>query len=146
MPDDHPNSMGAIGFMRHDYPNFGFDDADAVIAVGYELQEFDPAKINPRADKKIIHIHRFPAEVDAHYPVDVGIIGDISASLDALTEALAGHALRRRHQGTRGGSARRRAVPRANRIRAIRLRRNVSSPTPGRRSAAATSCSSTPEP
>ncbi len=90
MPDDHPNSMGAIGFMRHDYANFGFDDADAVIAVGYELQEFDPAKINPRADKKIIHIHRFPAEVDAHYPVDVGIIGDISASLNALTEALAG--------------------------------------------------------
>ncbi|MFZ0832325.1 MAG: thiamine pyrophosphate-binding protein, partial [Mycobacterium sp.] len=91
MPDDHPNSMGAIGFMRHDYANFGFDDADAVIAVGYELQEFDPAKINPGADKKIIHIHRFPAEVDAHYPVDVGIIGDIGASLDALTEALAGH-------------------------------------------------------
>jgi acetolactate synthase I/II/III large subunit len=91
MPDDHPNSIGTIGFMRHDYVNFGFDNADVVIAVGYELQEFDPVRINPEADKKIIHIHRFPAEVDAHYPVDVGIIGDISASLDALREALAGH-------------------------------------------------------
>jgi acetolactate synthase-1/2/3 large subunit len=91
MPDDHPNSIGTIGFMRHDYVNFGFDNADVVIAVGYELQEFDPVRINPQADKKIIHIHRFPAEVDMHYPVDVGIIGDISASLDALTEALAGH-------------------------------------------------------
>jgi acetolactate synthase I/II/III large subunit len=91
MPDDHSKSMGTIGFMRHDYVNFGFDDADAVIAVGYELQEFDPAKINPKADKRIIHVHRFPAEVDAHYPVDVGVIGDISASLDALTEALEGH-------------------------------------------------------
>ncbi|MDT5091492.1 MAG: acetolactate synthase large subunit [Mycobacterium sp.] len=90
MPDDHPNSMGTIGFMRHDYANFGFDNADAVIAVGYELQEFDPVKINPKADKKIIHVHRFPAEVDAHYGVDVGIIGDITASLDALTEALDG--------------------------------------------------------
>lgn len=89
MPDDHPKSMGAIGFMRHDYVNFGFDDADAIVAVGYELQEFDPARINPEADKKIIHVHRFPAEVDAHYPVDVGIIGDISSSLNALTEALA---------------------------------------------------------
>jgi acetolactate synthase I/II/III large subunit len=91
MPDDHPNGIGTIGFMRHDYVNFGFDNADVVIAVGYELQEFDPVRINPKADKKIIHIHRFPAEVDMHYPVDVGIIGDISASLDALTEALAGH-------------------------------------------------------
>ena len=90
MPDDHPNGIGTIGFMRHDYVNFGFDNADVVIAVGYELQEFDPVRINPKADKKIIHIHRFPAEVDMHYPVDVGIIGDISASLDALTEALAG--------------------------------------------------------
>jgi acetolactate synthase I/II/III large subunit len=91
MPDDHPNSIGTVGFMRHDYVNFGFDEADAVIAVGYELQEFDPVRINPQADKRIIHVHRFPAEVDAHYSVDVGIIGDISDSLDALTDALAGH-------------------------------------------------------
>ena len=91
MPDDHPNSIGTLGFMRHDYVNFGFDNADVIIAVGYELQEFDPVRINPKSDKKIIHIHRFPAEVDMHYPVDVGIIGDISASLDAVTEALDGH-------------------------------------------------------
>ncbi|OBI19958.1 acetolactate synthase large subunit [Mycobacterium sp. E2497] len=91
MPDDHPNSIGTLGFMRHDYVNFGFDNADVVIAVGYELQEFDPIRINPQADKKIIHVHRFPAEVDAHYSVDVGIIGDIGSSLDALTDALDGH-------------------------------------------------------
>jgi acetolactate synthase-1/2/3 large subunit len=36
-PDDHPQSLGAVGFMRHDYVNFGFDDADVVVAVGYEL-------------------------------------------------------------------------------------------------------------
>lgn len=90
MPDDHPHGMGTIGFMRHDYVNFGFDDADTIIAVGYELQEFDPVRINPKADKRIIHVHRFPAEVDAHYSVDVGIMGDISASLDAIREAMAG--------------------------------------------------------
>ena len=91
MPDDHPNSIGTLGFMRRDYVNFGFETADVVIAVGYELQEFDPVRINPDSDKKIIHIHRFPAEVDVHYPVSVGIIGDISESLNALTDALAGH-------------------------------------------------------
>src|SRR5271170_661951 len=26
MPDDHPNSIGTLGFMRHDYGNFGFDN------------------------------------------------------------------------------------------------------------------------
>jgi acetolactate synthase-1/2/3 large subunit len=91
MPDDHPNSIGTVGFMRRDYVNFGFESADAIIAVGYELQEFDPVRINPNSDKKIIHIHRFPAEVDMHYSVDVGIIGDISSSVNALAEALDGH-------------------------------------------------------
>ncbi len=90
MPDDHPNSISTIGFMRRDYVNFGFENADVIISVGYELQEFDPIRINPNSDKKIIHIHRFPAEVDMHYPVDVGIIGDISASLDALVDAVDG--------------------------------------------------------
>ncbi|TDB77894.1 acetolactate synthase large subunit [Actinomadura sp. KC216] len=87
-PDDHPNALGAVGFMRHDYVNFGFDEADVLIAVGYELQEFDPVKINPNADKKIIHIHQFPAEVDDHYPVEVGIQGDISRTLHALADSV----------------------------------------------------------
>jgi acetolactate synthase-1/2/3 large subunit len=91
LADDHPNAIGTVGFMRHDYVNFGFDDADLIIAVGYELQEFDPVRINPTGDKKIIHIHRFPAEVDAHYVIDVGIEGELSASLDALAAAATGY-------------------------------------------------------
>ncbi len=90
-PDDHPQALGAIGFMRHDYVNFGFDQADAIVTVGYELQEFDPVRINPRGDKQIIHIHRFPAEVDRHYNVAVGLQADIGHSLDALAAALDCH-------------------------------------------------------
>jgi acetolactate synthase-1/2/3 large subunit len=85
-PDNHPNSLGAAGFMLHDYVNFGFDQADVVICVGYDLQEFDPVRINPKGDKQIIHIHRYPAEVDAHYHVMVGIEGSISESFDALSQ------------------------------------------------------------
>jgi acetolactate synthase I/II/III large subunit len=33
-PDDHANALGAVGFMRHDYVNFGFDEADVIISVG----------------------------------------------------------------------------------------------------------------
>jgi acetolactate synthase I/II/III large subunit len=87
VPDDHPLALGAVGFMRHDYVNFGFDRADLIIAVGYELQEFDPIRINPRGDTRIIHIHRFPAEVDAHYDVAVGLHADIGRSLDAIADA-----------------------------------------------------------
>ena len=83
-PDMHPNALGTVGFMRHDYVNFGFDLADVVICVGYDLQEFDPVRINPNADKKIIHISRYAAEVDAHYPVAVGIESNLSMALDDL--------------------------------------------------------------
>ncbi|MGO9029544.1 MAG: acetolactate synthase large subunit [Acidimicrobiales bacterium] len=88
VPDDHPQALGAVGFMRHDYVNFGFDQADVIVTVGYELQEFDPVRINPRGDKRIIHIHRFPAEVDRHYDVAVGLQADIGQSLDALAAAV----------------------------------------------------------
>jgi acetolactate synthase-1/2/3 large subunit len=87
-PDDHPQALGAVGFMRHDYVNFGFDEADVIVAVGYELQEFDPVRINPLGDKKIIHIHRFPAEVDVHYQVEVGLQSDIPRTLEALADAV----------------------------------------------------------
>jgi acetolactate synthase-1/2/3 large subunit len=88
LPDDHPLALGAVGFMRHDHVNFGFDRADLIIAVGYELQEFDPVRINPTGHTPIVHVHRFPAEVDAHYDVAVGLVADIAHSLDALTDAV----------------------------------------------------------
>jgi acetolactate synthase-1/2/3 large subunit len=87
-PDKHPNALGTVGFMRRDYVNFGFDLADILICVGYDLQEFDPVRINPKGDKKIIHISRYPAEVDAHYPVAVGILSDISMALNELTKVV----------------------------------------------------------
>jgi len=86
-PDDHPHSLGAVGFMRHDYVNFGFDEADVIVSVGYELQEFDPVRINPGGDKRIIHLSRVPAEVDVHYDVEVGVQADMSRTLDALAAA-----------------------------------------------------------
>jgi acetolactate synthase-1/2/3 large subunit len=45
-------------------------------------------RINPRGDKEIIHIHRFPAAVDRHYNVSVGLQADIGWSLDALGAAV----------------------------------------------------------
>jgi acetolactate synthase-1/2/3 large subunit len=87
-PDNHPNALGAMGFMRRDYVNFGFDEADVLICVGYDLQEIDPAQINPDGNKKILHIQQYPAEVDSHYHLAVGIEGSISFALDELSRAV----------------------------------------------------------
>lgn len=87
-PDNHRNSLGTVGFMTRDYVNFGFDQADVILCVGYDLQEFDPAKINPKGDKEIVHIHRYPALVDSHYEVAVGIQANISETLDVIAQSV----------------------------------------------------------
>jgi acetolactate synthase-1/2/3 large subunit len=83
-PDKHPNALGTIGFMVKDYANFGLDRADVVVAVGYDLVEYSPVRWNPSGDKKIIHVHRTVAEVDANYTLEVGVQGNIAETLDAL--------------------------------------------------------------
>ncbi len=87
MPDDHPYALGTIGFMVKDYANFGFDKADLVVAVGYDIVEYSPSRWNPVGDKRIIHIHRTVAEVDANYPLEVGLQGSIGEALDAIADA-----------------------------------------------------------
>lgn len=87
IPANHPLSLGTLGFMKHDYVNFGFDHADTIITIGYDLVEYAPQKWNPKNDKKIIHIH-IPAEVDDHYNIEVGLQGDLSSTLDALAKAV----------------------------------------------------------
>jgi acetolactate synthase I/II/III large subunit len=93
-PDDHPNALGTIGFMVKDYANFGFDRADVVVAVGYDLVEYSPARWNPNRDKRIVHVHRSVAEVDAHYTLAVGLQGNIGETLDAIAAASDVHVVR----------------------------------------------------
>jgi acetolactate synthase-1/2/3 large subunit len=48
------------------------------------MVEYHPRLWNPQRDKKIIHVDESPAEVDQHYIVEAGVIGEISDSLGRL--------------------------------------------------------------
>jgi len=85
IPYSHPLALGAIGLQAPDDVNHAFAAADVIIAVGYDVVEYAPRSWNPQHDKKIVHVDMSPAEVDAAYIVNVGVVGDIAASLDALT-------------------------------------------------------------
>ncbi len=91
IPFSHPLSLGAIGLQAHDYVAFGFDKADLVICVGVDMVEYHPRLWNPDRNKKIIHIDESPAEVDQHYILEAGVIGEIADSLGRI----AGKARRR---------------------------------------------------
>jgi acetolactate synthase-1/2/3 large subunit len=96
-------SLGTIGLKARDLPWYAFERADAVICIGYDMVEYHPDMWNPNNDKKVVHVDALPAEVDGHYIVSVGVLGDISSSLRAL-------ALKARPQKTTPFKAVRKAI------------------------------------
>jgi acetolactate synthase-1/2/3 large subunit len=90
IPADDPHALGATGLQAGDYAMAGFDDADVVVTVGYDLVEHAPRHWNPASDKTIICIDTLAAEIDAHYSPTVELIGDIYHSLSRLAEECRG--------------------------------------------------------
>ncbi len=86
IPSSNPLSLGTVGLQAHDYVACGFDRADVVICVGFDMVEYHPYLWHPGKDKKIIHIHQSAAEVDSHYILEAGVIGDIATSLNRIAE------------------------------------------------------------
>ena len=84
MPFTNDLSLGTIGLKARDLPWFAFEQADVVICIGYDMVEYHPNMWNPGADKTIVHIDGLPAEVDEHYIVAVGVLGDINTSLHGI--------------------------------------------------------------
>ena len=84
IPYDNPYSMWAIGIPQKDYQNKILDEADLIIAVGYDIVEFAPAKWNAKSSHKIIHIDTRSAHVNKLYQPEIEVIGDISESLNQI--------------------------------------------------------------
>ncbi len=87
IPFSHPLALGTVGLQAHDHVACGFDRADVIVCVGYDMVEYHPYLWHPDKDRQIIHIDRTPAEVDEHYILAAGVIGDIGESLEAIAAA-----------------------------------------------------------
>ena len=97
IPFRHPMALGSVGLQANDYANCGFSKADVIICVGYDLVEYHPKLWHPTRDRVIVHIDTVSAEVDAHYQVSAGVVGDIRHSLNriaALSEPRSGSRMR----------------------------------------------------
>src|SRR5437660_7812445 len=86
MDPDDPHSLGAVGLQSGDYKMAGFEVADLVIAIGYDLVEHSPDHWNRGRDKTIVCVDSLPAEIDAHFTPEVELIGDIYHILSRLGE------------------------------------------------------------
>jgi acetolactate synthase-1/2/3 large subunit len=103
LPPDNPKALGSVGLQSGDYMMAGFDDADVVLAIGYDLVEHSPEHWNPNRDKKVICIDSVPAEIDAYFMPEVELVGDIYHVLARLGEEC-------RHVPHQGGSTKLREV------------------------------------
>jgi len=79
-----PRAVGTVGLQSRDYEMAGFDEADLVIAIGYDLVEHAPQHWNPDGDKRVIVIDSVAAEIDQYFVPDVELIGDIAHVLARL--------------------------------------------------------------
>jgi acetolactate synthase-1/2/3 large subunit len=84
IPYTHPLALWTVGLQQRDHINCAFDQADLIIAVGYDLIEYSPKKWNPQGNIPIIHIGAEPAEIDSSYIPLVEVVGDISDSLSEI--------------------------------------------------------------
>jgi acetolactate synthase-1/2/3 large subunit len=85
---DHADAhaLGTVGLQERDYELAGFEQADVVIAVGYDLVEHAPENWNARRDKTVVVIDSVPAEIDAFFTPAVELLGDVYHVLMQLAE------------------------------------------------------------
>jgi acetolactate synthase-1/2/3 large subunit len=88
VPADSDLYAGTIGLQARDHVICGFDRADLVITIGYDIVEYSPSRWNPNADKRIIHIDSTPAEVQSNYVPEVELVGNITLTLKRLQPLL----------------------------------------------------------
>ena len=88
VPANCQYSLLATGIHKHDYVNCGIDRSDLIITLGYNIVEYPPYVWNKTLDKKILNIDNTQAETDRYFNPDIELIGDISLSLQMLSDRL----------------------------------------------------------
>ena len=81
-------NLFTIGLQSRDHVTCALEEADLIIAIGYDIVEYAPHFWNPSGDKTIIHIDFAPAEVDRSYDPEVELVGDIASTLWELNEKI----------------------------------------------------------
>jgi len=86
IPRTDPHCLFTMGLQSRDHISIEMEEADVVIAIGFDMVEYHPSLWNKGNKKKIIDIDFMPYEVDENYFVEVDIHADIAASLWELNE------------------------------------------------------------
>ncbi len=82
-----------VGLGSKDRISMAIDDADLVIALGFDMVEYHPQLWNPHGEKTILHADFLPAEIDDNYHPETELIGDLAHTLWMINERVDEHGL-----------------------------------------------------
>jgi len=86
------NFYGRVGLFRNQPGDALLAEADLVLSIGYDPIGYDPKFWNqPSHERTLIHLDQMRAEIDHFYRPDRELVGDVAATINALSERL--HAL-----------------------------------------------------
>ena len=87
--ETHPLALGPIGMHGHIEANRLILEADVLLAIGTRFSDRSTGKVSDFVPKTtVIHVDIDPSEINKNKTVDIGIVGDVRASLRALMNAL----------------------------------------------------------
>lgn len=81
-----PYCLFTMGLQQRDYPAIAVDEADLVLAIGYDLVEYPPRLWNPKRKERVVHLDFLPAEIDVDYQPEVECVGDLAHTLWMLNQ------------------------------------------------------------
>ena len=86
--DRHRLALATTGVADDQYSTCGFAQSDLVIAIGYDLVEYEPAAWHRDSAQRILHVDSLPAAIDDAYRPAHSIVGDLTDSLTCLADGL----------------------------------------------------------
>lgn len=95
--EDH--FLGRMGLFRNQPGDVIVAQADVLVTIGYDAVEYDPVLWNDDAGRTIVHVDSLPADVDNNYQPALELLGNLAATLTALTDTLVGLTLGDDYQG-----------------------------------------------
>ena len=81
VPFEDRLNMFSVGYRPFPDQLRVLNKSDLVIAIGFDLVEYDPSIWNGNSEVPVLNIHTYPTESDSHFPVTIEVIGDISHSV-----------------------------------------------------------------
>jgi len=87
IPEDHPLALGVVGHYPRQSVNKTVAEADLVFYVGSKVGSMttNDYKI-PRPGTAVIQLDIDPTQIGRNYPVKVGMVGDVKATLSRMVE------------------------------------------------------------